>query len=194
MSQDQLTVTNFIGRFFSDRTADEYLRTTLSQHLTTKMVARGEYLVRQGTYHRYTYFLTKGSARSFYLKDGTEVNTWFAFEEEIVGSFQTYLGKPARENIQAMEESEVIVLDLSSIKTWAETEVRISNFVRLVVEEYTMYLEEKLLALQMTATERYRYLVEREPEVLRRVPLTYVASYLGISRETLSRIRSKIVL
>ena len=187
-------IDQFVVRYFGKQPAEEELRTALRSYLSTKALAKGEYLVQEGSTHHYGYFLVRGTVRSFYLKDGTEVNTWFAFDGEIVGSFQNYLGKPSRETLQAIEVSEVIAIDLAGIKAWANTELRVSNFMREVIEEYTLFLEEKLLALQMDATERYRYLIEREPEVVQKVSLTYIASYLGISRETLSRIRAKFVL
>jgi hypothetical protein len=68
----------------------------------------------------------------------------------------------------------------------------ITNFILAIVEEYALFLEEKAFYLQMTdSMEKYRILLETAPELLQRVPLTYLSSFLGMSRETLSRIRAK---
>jgi hypothetical protein len=67
-----------------------------------------------------------------------------------------------------------------------------SNFISSIIEEYTIFLEDRIFYSQlMNSLERYEALLENEPKVFQRVPLTYIASYLGISRETLSRLRSK---
>jgi CRP-like cAMP-binding protein len=187
-------IDRFMLRYVGVSASDKDSGLLLRQYLSAKQLAKGDYLVQEGQRHPYAYFMVEGAVRSFYLKDGTEVNTWFAFEDEIVGSFQNYLGQPSRETLQATENSRLIAINLSGLKTWADRDVHASGFIRRVVEEYTIFLEEKLLALQMNATERYRYLLEKEPQLLQRVPLTYIASYLGISRETLSRIRATITL
>lgn len=162
------------------------------QHLSVVKQAKGHSLIREGSTHPFAYFLLQGAARSFYLKDGTEVNTWFAFENETVGSFQNYQNQPARESVELLEDSQLIVMDLHSLRKALPNSLQISHFVRLAVEEYTAFLEERLYLLQfMNGMERYLFLLENEPHVLQRVPLTYIASYLGMSRETLSRLRAR---
>lgn len=167
----------------------------IKTHLTTVYSKKGTVLIREGQTHHYVYFLVRGAVRSFYLKDGVEVNTWFAFENDIVGSFQNYLGYPSKETIASLEDCRLVAINLSTLKPQVSQSLPVSNFVRQVIEEYTEFLEERLFKLQFTnGMDRYRYLVENEPETFQRVPLTYIASYLGFTRETLSRLRAKTIL
>lgn len=190
-SQDHDTINRFVSHYAGLRSASDDTLHQVKRCLSVRKLSNGDCLVREGQYHPFGYFLIAGAVRSFYLKDGTEANTWFAFEEETVGSFQNYLGKPAQETLEVLEDSELIAIHLPEIKALANTDLHANHFVRLIVEEYALFLEEKLMALQMNATERYDYLLQKEPQVLQRIPLTYIASYLGITRETLSRIRAK---
>jgi CRP-like cAMP-binding protein len=167
----------------------------IKKNLSIRDWHKGETLIREGHYHPNMYFLQKGAARGYYIKDGTEVNTWFAFENELVGSFQNYLNNPSQESIELLENCRLVVIHLAPLQKLLSFNIQVSNFVRLIVEEYTAFLEERVFGLQfMSSMERYLYLLEHEPETLRRVSLTHLSSYLGITRETLSRLRAKILL
>lgn len=190
MSQDN-KINHFINSYGGLQAAPEETRHHLRQYCSVRILRKNKPLIREGQQHPYVYFLLEGGVRSFYLKDGIEANTWFAFKDEMVGSLQNYLGKPAQETLETLEDSQFIAINLLRIKALASIDLHISHFVSSVVEEYAIFLEEKLIALQMNATERYDYLLQKEPQVLQRIPLTYIASYLGITRETLSRIRAK---
>lgn len=164
----------------------------LTRHLTLVHYDRKHVLVREGQRHDFTYFIVRGGVRSYYLKDGLEVNTWFAFEEDIVGSLYGYQERPSRETIELLEESTLIAINLRTLRPLVHTHIGISRFVGGIVEEYAQFLEDRLYFLQhMSAAERYAHLLAYEPLALQRVPLTYIASYLGVSRETLSRLRGK---
>ena len=185
----------FLEHYCSSSIFDALGREEIKGHLSVGDGQKGERLIQEGKYHPYMYFLQKGAARSYYLKDGTEVNTWFAFENEIVGSFQNYLNNPSQESIELLEDSCLIVIHLTPLQKLLSSSIQVSNFVRLIVEEYTAFLEERVFNLQfMSSMERYLYLLEHEPKILRRVSLTHLSSYLGIARETLSRLRAKTLL
>lgn len=134
----------------------------------------------------------KGAVRSYYLKDGVEVNTWFAFENEMVGSLHNYKNLPSRETFQLVENAELIAIKLRTLKPLVYTHIQVSNFITAIIEEYALFLEDRIYFSQLTnSMERYLHLLEYEPHIFKRIPLTYIASYLGISRETLSRLRAK---
>lgn len=186
---------NFLDHYGPLSVFTESDKREITAHLTFISSETGTILVREGQTHHYVYFLVQGAVRSFYLKDGVEVNTWFAFENDIVGSFQNYLGRPSKETIALLEDCCLVAINLSTLKPQVSQSLPVSNFVRHVIEEYTGFLEERLFKLQFTSgMDRYRYLVENEPETFHRVPLTYIASYLGFTRETLSRLRAKTIL
>jgi CRP-like cAMP-binding protein len=85
-----------------------------------------------------------------------------------------------------------VSVNLRTLKPLTHSNLQIINFIRAVIEEYAQFLEDRLFNSQfMSAMERYELLLKHQPQALQRVPLTYIASYLGISRETLSRLRGK---
>ena len=149
-------------------------------------------LIREGFTSGLIYVLVKGAARSYYLHNGVEVHTWFAFEDEVIGSLRNYHSMPSRETIALLENSILISFDIEKMKHLMSENLEITQFVGQAVEEYALYLEDKLYVTHLkSAKERYSALMENEPEIFKRVPLTYIASFLGISRETLSRLRAR---
>lgn len=176
-------------------TAPEDSRDVVYQAIDAVQFKKGDMPIREGERHGFAYFITKGAARSYYLKEGLEVNTWFAFENEFVGSLQNYRQEISTETVEFMEDSECLRVDLALLKEQQAEDIFVSNFVCAVIEEYALFLEEKLRLLQhKEGIERYLHVVENEPYLLQRVPLGHLASYLGIARETLSRLRSKLTL
>jgi len=149
-------------------------------------------LIREKQNSGFIYLLIKGAARSYYLKNGKEINTWFAFEGDVVGSLRNYNNLPSRETIELLEDSILLSFDINKIKPLLTENAEIANLVNLAIEEYSLYLEDKLYYTHLrSAREKYHALLTNEPKTFQRVPLTFIASYLGISRETLSRLRSK---
>lgn len=168
---------------------------SITPHLSLIHEEKGRCLVEEGKTHNYVYFLLEGAARSYYLKEGLEVNSWFAFEDEMVGSLQNYLGKPSRVSIELLENSKLVCLQLDSMREALKKEAILNVFVRKILEEYTDFLEDRLFGLQhMSSMDRYTYLLETDKQIWDRVSLTHIASYLGMSRETLSRLRGKPTL
>lgn len=183
---------NFIRHYSSSFQMDDPGKSELQKHLSIVEFKKETTLVRENQHHDFVYYVIKGAIRSYYGKDGIEINTWFAFENEIVGSFQNYQNKPSRETLQLVENSKLIAVNLRTLKPLLNSHIQISNFIRAIIDEYAQFLEDRLYATQfMSSMERYVHLLENEPRILQRIPLTCIASYLGISRETLSRLRGK---
>lgn len=153
---------------------------------------KGTALVKEGDRHLYGYFIVKGAMKAYYLKDGKEVCTWFAFENEFIGTLHAFEGLPSKETLELIEDSELIRFQLRGLKEVSEQNLAISLLVNEMMKEEILYLEDRLNQIQfMTSKERYERLLKKEPYLLQRVSLTDIASFLGISRETLSRIRSQ---
>ena len=151
---------------------------------------KGTKLFSEGKRHSNFYFIIKGAAKSYYLKNGKEVCLWFAFEKETLGSIMTYNSAPSNETIELLEDSELISYKSDRLKKLSKENLAISNLSYKMLEEHALFLEYRLHQLLfMSSKERYENLLKAAPEVFQRVSLTDIASYLGISRETLSRIR-----
>ncbi|MFN6064848.1 MAG: cAMP-binding protein, partial [Bacteroidota bacterium] len=97
-----------------------------------------------------------------------------------------------KETIELVENSTLISINLKKLKPLMFLNIQISNFINAVIEEYALFLEKKIYFSQMMhSIDKYLILLDKEPQLFQRIPLTYIASFLGITRETLSRLRAK---
>ena len=155
---------------------------------------RNTHLVTEGKICRRLYFLEKGALRGYYTLEGKEITHWFAFEQDFVTSFHSFItGQSAVENIQLLEGSILWAISKESLAKLLNQHHEIERLLRIAYEKYYIRLEERFVNGQFkTATERYQSLLQQTPYIIERVSLGHIASYLGISQETLSRIRSRI--
>jgi CRP-like cAMP-binding protein len=157
------------------------------------VLSKNQFLLAPGKTCRHLYFLEEGALRGFYNLEGKEITYWFGFAPELVTSFHSYItAQPAVESIQVLEGSMLWAISKDKLTQLMNAHHEIERLVRIAYERYYIRLEERFVNAQFkTATERYQNLLLQTPHILERVPLGYVASYLGISQETLSRIRSR---
>lgn len=168
-------------------------RSALLGVVTQKTIAKGHFFAKGGKVCKELYFMEKGYARGYYELDGKEMTTWFAFENDLFTSFYSYISqKPAVENLVAMEECQVCQIRQEDLARLYKQFHEIESLGRLINEHYYVKLEERMNAKHFkTAKELYDLLLQDTPQLLQRVPLGHIASYLGMSQETLSRIRGK---
>lgn len=162
--------------------------------LTKLELPKNAFLVEEGKRCNYMYFLEKGCLRGFYNLDGKEVTYWFGFENNFVTSFYGFISrKPSFENIQLIEDCTLWGLTYDELQDLYDQYPDIERLGRLSHEKYYMMLEDRFVSNHFKdAKERYDMLLEVSPHIVQRVPLGYIASYLGISQETLSRIRNRV--
>jgi CRP-like cAMP-binding protein len=167
-------------------------RAAMQDIMTQEKLPKGHFLLQEGQYCRHLYWLQSGLARSYVLHEGKEITTNFAFAEELIFSLQSaVMVEPSREYIQLIEGGEVTRLDWTQFKKLTRQHPALAELDTLLSDYYAIQLEKRLLDLQtLSAKERYLKLLTQEQRLVAQVPLTYLASYLGISLETLSRIRS----
>ena len=129
--------------------------------------------------------------RSFYQKGKTEITIWFAYEgQKAVSISSLFTGKPSRETVECVEDCDLLCISNKDLQELYSRYECMNTIGRRMVEEYCNILDDRVYSLQvMSATERYKDLMEYEPEIIKRAPLSNIASFLGISQETLSRIR-----
>lgn len=165
----------------------------LQDCFTQMTLNKNDFLLTQGNVSRHLYFLEKGALRGFYNLDGKEITHWFGFEKDFVTSFHSFITEArAVENIQLLEGCTLWAIAKETLTDLFNHHHDIERLVRIAYEKYYIRLEERFVNAQFkSATERYEELIKQSPHILERVPLGFIASYLGISQETLSRIRSR---
>lgn len=159
-----------------------------------KHFKKGDYLLREGETCRCSFWIQKGMARKFYTAGDKEISTELLFENDIAVSMSSYvLQTKSKESIQALENTTASCTSYHDFEQLKQTYPELVQFDLLLTEYYTMWLEERLFRFHtLDATQRYQLLLQEHPEMIQKVQLTHIASYLSISLETLSRIRAKI--
>ncbi|WP_375579158.1 Crp/Fnr family transcriptional regulator [Marivirga tractuosa] len=156
------------------------------------MFKKGEIVVREGQFSKKGYLIMQGSSRAYYLKDGKDISDWFAFENQIMASIVSFFSKePSPHYVEFIEDSTVIEFTKDTVDMLTNKYHDFERFITKVVTETMLGLCERLYTIQFNrAEERYKHLLTIYPDITNRIPLTHIASYLGITLETLSRIRS----
>jgi len=166
---------------------------SLGAALKKTELPKGSFLIMEGKICDHIYFLEKGCLRGYYNLDGKEITYWFAFENNFVTSFFSFITrKPCVECIQLVEDCTLWAISYDDLQKLYDTHPDIERLGRLMNERYYVMLEERFVSNHFKeARERYENLITNAPHIVQRIPLGYIASYLGITQETLSRIRSK---
>ncbi|WP_339920795.1 Crp/Fnr family transcriptional regulator [uncultured Flavobacterium sp.] len=140
------------------------------------------------------YFINKGIARIYYYYDGVDITESFAFENNIIARVESlFTGKPSRKAIQVLEDSEIIAISAIQLFDLYDTYPEIERLFRKIFEAGYLDTVNRMEAIQFhSAAERYTSLIKEQPTLLQRIPLKHIASYLGITQVTLSRIRAAI--
>lgn len=163
-------------------------------YLSIKNIEEGEYFLRGGKICREICFIKKGLLRLYYLNDGKEITNCFCKENTIMTSYSSLITQKESDiAIQAIEPSELIVFSYSSLQQLYKKNIFWQQLGRLAAENEFITAEcHNRFLRDLSATERYKQILSDDAELLQRVPLNYLATYLQVAPETLSRIRKKI--
>lgn len=161
--------------------------------ITIKQIKKHETILNQGIICRNIFFVEKGYLRIFTNKDGKEINTDFIFENNFTTNLKSLrLAIPSDTTIQAGELSTIYEFDKNILLELYKESPEIESFGRKLLEQLLIAQEEHTNLFKIfKPEERYKYLQTNNPEILQRVSLSQISSYLGVARETLSRIRKK---
>ncbi|TBX68691.1 Crp/Fnr family transcriptional regulator [Flavobacterium silvisoli] len=162
-------------------------------HFTRKKIKKHQYLLQEGEAVQNDYFVTKGLLKAYYVnQDGKEHIMQFAMEDWWITDYQAYFNETnATLNIDCIEASEVLCLSLRNREKLCADMHKIEHFFRKKSNAGYVALQRRILSLlNSNAKERYEQLLQQYPLLFQRVPKTLIASYLGVSRETLSRLSS----
>jgi len=165
----------------------------LSGILKVNELPRKSFYLKQGQISRHIAFVEKGLLRCYYEKNEKEVCSWFMKEGDVIISVESFFKQTiSYENIQALEDCTLYYIDFNELQYIYQHFPEFNFTGRVLAENYYALSEQRLYSIRMQrGKERYDYLINNFPELIRRVPSKYLASYLGISEFTLSRIRSR---
>ena len=162
--------------------------------LKTKQLKAKDHFLSEGKVCQEIGFINKGCFRTYYLSDGEEINTHFAFENESVTDYDSFLQeKPSKYFIQALENAEIVTFNLPALQNAYNQSQNWERFGRMIAEQsYKLTTQRVESFLFLDGEQRYLDLLKNQPHILDRIPLYHIASYLGLERESLSRLRKKI--
>lgn len=172
---------------------DADLKSSIQGIIKTEALDKAHILLKEGIVAHRLFFIEKGSARTFYYHNGKDVTSWFYREGQLITSWSSfYTRTPSHENIELTENATIISLNYEQLHQFYKQYPKMQEFGRVMVEEQLVFLDYFYKGFMfMTAKEKYDLLLSFFPDVTQRVNLGHVASFLGISQETLSRIRAK---
>lgn len=162
--------------------------------LKPKNVKKKEVLLRSGQDCRNVYFIKSGCLRYYYLVDGEEKSAQFFFENAWYTDYESFLsGDPSENFVDAIEDSELFCLEKESLERLYTEVPSFERFGRIMAENAYLGIRHRTKGLtNLTAEERYLNLIKERPKIFERVPQYYIASYLNIQPQSLSRIRKKL--
>ncbi|WP_234737014.1 Crp/Fnr family transcriptional regulator [Tellurirhabdus bombi] len=151
-------------------------------------------LLSIGAVSRHLYFIHRGLARVFYYKEDIDVTDYFAVDNQFIGAVASlFTGAPSNKGIQVLEDSEVYYLNNVDFEQLADKHHDLERVARKLAVFGFLESQSRLESLQfLSAKERYQELNRQYPGLTNRAPLKYIASYLGITQVSLSRIRAEL--
>lgn len=167
----------------------------LDQHLIRKTYFKNEIILRQGEFCKYTFFVAKGLLRAYTINEnGKEHILQFAPEEWFISDRSSVLfNDPSLQFIEAVEESEAILIESEVFEKLSDLSSEFQHFNMFLLHNHIRHLQKRInQLLSASAEERYMDFIKMYPDILLRVPQWMVASYLGITPESLSRVRKDL--
>ncbi len=184
---------NFFSIIQGKNLVSDDLKEELKNSFTKSFYPKGTVFIKEGNYCSELFFLKSGLVRAYCYDQEKEITTWFHFADDIFTSFYSFFSKRRSfENFETLEDSTVFSIQQKDLDRLYDSYPQLERFMRLHLEEsvaeYDYFTKGFLF---MTAKKRYEQLLSLYPDIEQRVNLGHIASYLGITQETLSRIRSK---
>jgi CRP-like cAMP-binding protein len=187
-------LTELFKRLNAIRIMSDELKVVLTKDLEIIEVPKRTVLLKDGERCDYAYVVLSGLMRMYYIKEGEEICSRFMDEEHIcISVFSFFTRNPGYEYIETIENCTLARIHIDKLQKIYNEIIEFNFIIRVITEQYFIKSEERLFLLRrQTVEERYNYFTNHYPELLQRVPLKYIATFLGTSLETISRLRNKL--
>lgn len=164
------------------------------KHLVIKKLKKNQHFIKEGEICTRMAFVARGFTRLYFLIQGEEVTKDFCFENTFTGSTASFISRePSHFNVIAMEDTELVTIDYEGLMNLYDNYHCWSNFGRKLVEQFAIRKENREVSFLLYSPEnRYQDMLVKYPSIIQRVPLKLIASFLGMTPETLSRVRKKL--
>lgn len=171
---------------------DEASQKALAGIITLREYRKNEHVFEQDQFCGDLFVVVRGAYRLFHKTTQKEHTTWLGYDDHIISSLHCLLfNTPAKESMHILEDSIIGVIPYNLLLSLSRQYAALDKLNRTIMSTFIMEMQENLFATRfMEAADRYHYFTQKQPEVLQHIPLTYLASFLGITKESLSRIRS----
>ena len=193
ISPDISSVIDTLNYFYP---LSEGIKDYFRKHSYSCSFRKGKLLLKAGEICEHIYFIKKGAVRGF-IKEGTrDITTWITAENEVVSSISSLDARePAQENMQAIENCELLALTYADFQDLYVKFPEFNIVARKLLQKYYKDAEGRAFIARVTSAEKkYQLFLIRYGHLGNRIPLKYIASFLGITLETLSRVRKKLSL
>ena len=167
---------------------------SLLTNVTKMIYPKGSHLIEAGVVESDIFFVAQGLVRAYIPMEGRNITFWIGTEGATVVSLKSYVNnEPGYETVECMENTIIYILKRSVLESLFLQDINIANWGRKFAEMEFLQTEERFIPLLFTtAAERYEELLKKQPHLFLRIPLECLASYLGITPVSLSRIRAKV--
>jgi CRP-like cAMP-binding protein len=164
------------------------------KHFENKTIKKKTNILKAGKIAKEVYFILSGCIRLFYEKDGEDISAYFFTEKMFAGAYDSFISqKPSRHSIETLEECQVLSISNKALEELFIEFPKMNEFVRKVLEERFISLHELFTSQILDSPEeRYLNLQRERPDLLNRIPQHQIATFLGITPVSLSRIRNRI--
>lgn len=185
------TLISFFSRF--DIITEEFSK-VIQEYSVQLTLPKKNLLLKSGEVCNHLYFIKSGVARNFVNDEEKELTTDLSIDGELVSSFSSFITRtPSIESIELLEDSSLEAITYDNLQELYRKHPSFNKTGRLIAEYYYHHLTLQTNQLRFSnTTERYLRMMERKPQLIQRVPLKYVASYLGMTLENLSRVRKNM--
>lgn len=184
---------NFFNSLAGHQMINNELRTLFCKMVEKEVYTKHKTLLNEGQTCHQMWFIVQGFAMGYRSKEGRKIPYWFWKEKEVLIPINSFFKQvPSQGFIEVLEKSTLLTISHKNVQQLSETYPEFNQMLRSIVEDCQYAAEKRIINLiALSAEERYALLMKESPSVIQKASVETIAAYLGISRKTLNRIRSK---